>query len=103
MDLSSLTFDELQDLQKRIPAEMKRREKQQKVLVLNEVKALAEARGFTIEELLEKEAKTSKRGSVKVKYRHPQDANLAWTGRGRTPKWVVQWQADGNKLEALLV
>ena len=103
MDLSNLTLDELQDLQKRIPAEMKRREKQEKVLVLNEVKALAEARGFTIEELMDREAKVAKRGSVKVKYRHPQDANLTWTGRGRMSKWVAQWLADGNTLEALLV
>ena len=103
MDLSNLTLDELQDLQKRIPAEMKRRQKQEKVLVLNEVKALAEARGFTIEELMDREAKASKRGSVKVKYRHPQDENLTWTGRGRMSKWVAQWLADGNKLEALLV
>ena len=42
-------------------------------------------------------------GKVKVKYRHPQNAALEWTGRGRQPKWVAEWVAKGGKMEALTV
>lgn len=104
MDLSTLTTAELRDLEKRIPMEIKRREKKEKNAVLNELKAFAEARGYSIEQLLEREEKPAgKRAIVKVKYRHPKDSSLTWTGRGRTPKWVEQWQAEGGKLDALLV
>ena len=41
MDLSTLTVDQLRDLQQLIPAELKRREAQEKDLVLNEVRAFA--------------------------------------------------------------
>ena len=88
MDLSSLTVAELRDLQQQIPAEIKRRESQEKADVLNELRAVAKARGYAIEDLLGKEvkAKATTGGKVKVKYRHPENAELQWTGRGRQPK-----------------
>ncbi len=104
MDLSTLTLAQLRSLEKKIPAEIKKRETQEKSAVLNELKAFAQDRGFTLEQLLDKEIKPGKvKGVVKVKYRHPQNGDLAWTGRGRTPRWVLDWQAGGGSLEALLV
>lgn len=101
MDLSKLTQTELLDLQKRIPVELKRREAKEKNSLLIEVKKIVEDRGFSLEDLLAKEGKT--RSAVKVKYRHPENADLTWTGRGRTPKWVEQWHAAKGNLEGLLV
>ena len=39
-------------------------------------------------------------GKVAVKYRGPNGE--AWTGRGRTPAWVVMHEAAGNSRESLL-
>jgi len=105
MDLSTLSVAQLRDLQQQIPNELKRRESQEKANILNEVRAFAKARGYAIEELLTKEAKvkTVSGGKVKVKYRHPQNAELEWTGRGRKPKWVEAWLASGASIDALLV
>lgn len=104
MDLSNLSVSQLRDLQQQIPAEIKRREAQEKVNVLNELRAIAKARGYAIEELLTKEAKVKVPGNkVKVKYRHPENAELEWTGRGRKPKWVEEWVAGGKSMESLLV
>lgn len=105
MDLSTLTVAQLRDFQQLIPAELKRREAQEKDLVLNEVRAFAKARGYAIEDLLTKEVKVkaSAVNKVKVKYRHPENAGLEWTGRGRKPKWVEAWVANGGSLDNLLV
>ncbi|PKO86191.1 MAG: histidinol phosphate phosphatase [Betaproteobacteria bacterium HGW-Betaproteobacteria-12] len=105
MDLSTLSVAQLRELQQQIPAELKRREAQEKVNILNEVRAFAKARGYAIEELLAKEAKAkSPSGAkVRVKYRHPENAGLEWTGRGRKPKWVEAWLANGGNLDNLLV
>ena len=104
MDLSSLTLAELRDLQQQIPSELKRREVQEKANILNEVRAFAKARGFALEELVGKEVKIkAPTGKVKVKYRHPENASLEWTGRGRQPKWVAEWLTKGGSLESLTV
>lgn len=105
MDLSTLSISELRDLQQQIPVELKRRESQDKANILNEVRAFAKARGYAIEELLGKDVKVKApaTGKVKVKYRHPSDPSLEWTGRGRKPKWVEAWLADGGSLDTLLV
>lgn len=104
MDLSKLSISELRDLQQQIPLELKRRESEEKVKVMNELRAIAKARGFSIDELLGKESRPKNAGGkVRVKYRHPQDASLEWTGRGRKPKWVESWVAAGGALDSLLV
>jgi DNA-binding protein H-NS len=104
MDLSKLSLVQLQELQQQIPSEIKRREAEEKANVLNELRAFAKSRGFAIEDLLGKETKVKVAGNkVKVKYRHPGNVELEWTGRGRKPKWVEAWLAEGKALEGLLV
>ena len=105
MELSTLSISQLRDLQQQIPAELKRRESQEKADALVKLRAMAKTLGFSIEELMEKEAKVKSPsgGKVKVKYRHPENSELEWTGRGRKPKWVEAWLAAGNTIESLLV
>jgi ParB/RepB/Spo0J family partition protein len=38
-----------------------------------------------------------------VQYRHPQNAELEWTGRGRKPKWVEHWITQGGTLDDLKI
>jgi DNA-binding protein H-NS len=61
------------------------------------VKALAERAGFSVSELFpDRQAGKAQRGKtrVAVKFRHPKNPSLTWTGRGRKPRWLVQ--AGGN-------
>jgi len=38
-----------------------------------------------------------------IRYKHPENADLQWTGRGRKPKWVEAYIAQGGTLDELNV
>jgi hypothetical protein len=42
-------------------------------------------------------------GRPEVRYRNPDDPRMAWTGRGKPPRWVSDWVQGGKPLEALRV
>jgi DNA-binding protein H-NS len=105
INLSELSVPELKALLNEIPKEIQRREKDEKVRVRKELEALAAKHGFSLDELLgqatNKVPKASK--PVATKYRHPTDMSLAWSGRGRQPRWVVEFLAQGGTLDQLAV
>lgn len=103
MELSALSLAELKNLLQQIPAEIKRREKDEKAKALKDLEALAAERGFTLDELLGAAKEKKERAPVAAKYRHPQDSDLAWTGRGRQPKWIVEFLAAGGTLKQLSI
>lgn len=102
MDLSTLSLAQLKDLLTQIPAEIKRREKDEKANLLKDLEKLAAERGFSLSDVLDGGTKKVKT-PVAVKFQHPQDASLTWTGRGRQPKWIVEFVANGGSLESLAV
>jgi DNA-binding protein H-NS len=115
MDISRMALAELQQLLQVLPKEIEKRRAQQRALVKEELVALARARGFKLEEILAlpefdplsrahvADPVQSHRPSVPTKYRHPLHAELAWSGRGKTPRWVDTWVAEGRSMQELLV
>ena len=107
VDISGLSLVELRELNKKVPAEIQQRENEERAKVLEEIKQLAESRGFNFKSLgLAQESKKTggaSRQPVAPKYRHLADASLTWTGRGRKPRWVEEWLSGGGTLEQISV
>jgi DNA-binding protein H-NS len=91
-----------------------------KAPAIRKVRALMDKLGVTMADLAEKPApKTGKSGprrgrpkkadaaprkpatKIPVKYRDPN--GNAWTGRGKTPKWIVEAEKDGKSREEFRV
>ena len=70
-----------------------------KAEALAEVKSVAQARGFSLDELLGAASTKSKRGPVPAKYADPANPNNTWSGRGRKPKWLVAQLDQGKSVE----
>lgn len=112
MDLSTLNVEQLKDLLKKIPGEIKRRAESAsnaaREAALEKLKALAREHGYSLEEL----TGTKKTRAVRVsgarkpvapKYRNPANNAETWTGRGRKPLWVQAALNQGRTLDSLLI
>ena len=117
MDLKSLSLGELGTLNKRIAREIEVRERAGKADVIKKLRTLAAIEGFTLEELLSvppqaqatapakakraKKAVATQKATLPIRYAHPGNPELKWSGRGRRPSWVELWTQNGGAMSAL--
>ncbi|MBI3231220.1 MAG: H-NS histone family protein [Burkholderiales bacterium] len=112
MDLSNLGLAELRALESQLKVEIKRRENQDMAQAREKIMAIAHSVGIPLKDLIAASGRTAAaprgtgrggagiaRGPVAVRFRHPEDPSLQWTGRGRQPTWLVQWLASGHTLD----
>ena len=102
INIERLDLAELKQLRKDIDRAIESYEKRKKQEALAAAEAAAKESGFTLSELLGTPAK----GKGKVnppKYRHPENPELTWTGRGRQPDWIKEGLQAGKSLEDFLI
>lgn len=106
-DLSKYSLEDLLGLQKQVATEIDSRRSAEKAKAQKEIMDLASRYGLAVQfagGAAPKAAKAPKvKGTVAVKYRHPQDSSLTWTGRGRSPVWVADWKAKNGSLAGITV
>lgn len=103
MDLSKYSSEELRQLRSDIDAELKTRRREDARLAQSELKSVAEKYGFSLNELVGATAPKASGKPSTVRFRHPEDPGKVWSGRGRKPVWVKEWEHTGRSLEKLRV
>lgn len=106
MNLADMSVDQLQSLQDQIAREINIRRAQNKKEVLSKIKAMAAAGGYSLEELIAGTATVEPVKAKRVvppKYRHHQQHDLTWTGRGKQPRWIAEYLSTGKSLSDLLI
>lgn len=84
-DVEALSLKELQKLQKDLAKAISTYEDRHKAEARAKVEAIAKEMGYSLTDLIAVEVKTTRAPAV-AKYRHPENAALTWSGRGRKPK-----------------
>lgn len=104
IDLDTLGMDELKQLRKDIDKAIANFEVRRKQEALAAIDATAREYGFSVAELLEAGGKKSRKSPVHPpKYRHPDNPELTWSGRGRQPAWVKEVLEAGQSLDDYLI
>lgn len=99
MDLDTLSLKELKDLQDKVAIAIFDFEKRKKAETLVELKALAQSKGFSLDELLDNGKINKKKTPVAAKYADPANPDNTWSGRGRKPKWLAAALENGASIE----
>lgn len=105
-DLSNLSVDELKRLQLEVEALIESKKDQAIEDAYNQIMAIAENVGLSIEQIMEMGAQKRKqttRKSVEPRYRNRNNPEETWTGRGKQPRWLVAELEKGANLEDFLI
>ena len=119
VDLSGLSPKELASLISQAPKRQTLIAKRTPVSkVRSRILKFAKSEGYSIEELFGPAVaapsrgragrKTSpvagrKLGKVPAKYRNPANSKETWSGRGKQPRWLAAYVAEGRKPEEFLI
>ena len=101
VDLADYNLSELKGLRAEIEKEIKARQQQEVTKAREQILAIAQGLGVSVEELLANGGTKSKANGKKVQaqYQNPADTGQTWTGRGRQPKWIAEGLAGGKSLD----
>jgi DNA-binding protein H-NS len=103
MDLSNMSISELRSLHDRAEQEIKARQNQEVAKAREQILAIAQSVGIPIDDLVRSSKPVKVPKKAAVQYRHPENASLEWTGRGRQPHWVKAWVDEGKSIDALKI
>lgn len=97
-DLSGMSYAELVELTQHAEKLMKEQRAEALEDVVNKIKELADSNKLSLEEIIAKlnggktsGARNTQSSSVKPQFAHPENPALTWSGRGRTPSWVLDY------------
>lgn len=97
-DLNSLPLAELKQLEKNVAKAIASFEDRRKAEARAAAEAVAKEHGFALGDLVDATS-SRKRSPSAPKYRHPDNPEITWSGRGRKPAWVVEGLDAGKSLE----
>ena len=103
IDLNSFSLTELKTLQKDVAKAIDGYEERQRQEARAALEAKARELGFNLSELVDAPRRKGARKVNPPKYRHPENGELTWSGRGRRPDWVNAHVNSGGSLDDLLI
>ena len=101
-NLAALSLKDLRHLQKDLAKAISTYEDRHKAEARAKLEAIAKEMGYSLAELIGVEVKASRAPAV-AKYRHPENAGITWSGRGRKPQWFVEALAAGKSADDLAI
>ncbi|MBT9248011.1 H-NS histone family protein (plasmid) [Gemmobacter fulvus] len=101
-NIEAMSLKELKSLQKDLTKAISTFEDRQKSEARSKLEIIAKEMGYSLADLIGTEVKPS-RAPAAAKYRHPENAALTWSGRGRKPLWFVAALDAGKSPEDLAV
>lgn len=103
IDLSDLSLKDLKQLQKDVAKAVDGFGTRRKSEVLSILEAKAQEFGFSLADLMGVITPRKSPGPAAAKYRHPENPEITWSGRGRQPAWFRAVINAGQSAEAMAI
>lgn len=97
------TYAEIQQQIKELTAQAEAAKRAERAEGIAEIRELMASHGISLEDLQGSATKTRKSsGAVAAKYKDPVSGKT-WSGRGRTPTWITDAEANGSSRDNFLI
>ena len=96
INLDAMTLKELQSLQKAVTKAIESYEDRVRSEARNKLEALAREFGYSLADFAAGESARPRRRPAEAKFRHPENPEITWTGRGRKPRWYADHVRAGK-------
>lgn len=102
-DLNSLSLGDLKSLQKSISKAIAEFDDREKSAARSALEAHAKELGFALSDLFDVAPQKKTRKSPEAKYRHPENQDVTWSGRGRKPRWFIENIESGKSADSMAI
>jgi DNA-binding protein H-NS len=102
-NLNDLSLSELKSLQKDVAKAIADFSDRKKAEAMAALEARAKELGFSLAELAGVKKTRKRSGPPGAKYRHPENPEVTWSGRGRKPGWFTAAIEAGKAPESMAV
>jgi DNA-binding protein H-NS len=96
-EYQNFSESELQSVIENAEKALKNKQAHKRKEVMAQIKELAASIDVIVEIHESKKMSSRKGAKVAIKYRHPDDHNKTWTGRGVAPKWMQELLSAGHQ------
>jgi DNA-binding protein H-NS len=99
-NLENLTIEELLTLQSEVEKQIKKTQKAEKKSTIKKMDEMAKAAGYgSAAEMVDggRTPRKDKGTKAPPMYQHPTDPDLTWSGKGRAPNWMKDYEKKRNK------
>lgn len=94
----NLPVSELERLRGRLEDTIAERREREKEVAAQRIKELIDETGFQVDDLLPLLQRSK---PLPVRYRHPENPELTWCGKGRRPLWMTEALSEGLTLDQM--
>jgi DNA-binding protein H-NS len=101
IDLTSMSLAELKSLHTKVGRAIATFEERRRKEAFAAAEAKAREFGFSLTEIVEQAKKSN--APRPAKYRHPENPDLTWSGRGRQPQWFKEAIDAGASADDFLI
>ena len=98
--IEKMNVEQLSQARTHIDALIAEKRTESRKRLIENMRQEAQKQGFQLDEIFRG---TKKAGNAGIKYRHPKDRTLTWSGRGRPSKWLADLVAKGHNREEFAI
>lgn len=103
IDYKKYSLSQLEALMSELSFEIEEKKKLEADNIRSKIESILQESGLSLDDVYTEKDIGMRTNKVPMKYRHPTDPTIEWSGRGKMPIWMKELTEHGAKKEDFLI